>query len=193
MTSTPVQEIMAAELVAKKVKQSTQTKSEGSDDATFATLRITNSKIKSVFALFDADDTGMLLAHDLDLILRSLAIQVDDEAMEGLNTKADGMADEGRLTYDQLLTLLKDVAESKSTDEEHKRAFQGLAGAQGEEAAPATAITFESLKTQLMATEARVSDDEIREVLKYCDVDGDGNLSEKDFLEVMDFTNKMQL
>ena len=177
---TGIEEIMKAELIANAVRKKTKTNVEDE-----LPLRISQTKLKSVFALFDADDTGFVQVADTDLLLRSLGIEVDDHTLDQIIN--DNPTEDGRFTYEQFLGILKTVGQPRDGDEEIKRMF-ALMGNED-----ASAVTAESLKAALASSEARITAEEIDEVLKYCDVDGDGKVSQEDWIEVLQFVNELAL
>jgi Ca2+-binding EF-hand superfamily protein len=178
-----IEEVMKQELVANTIRR--QTKVKANDEEASGPLRMTQAKLKSIFSLFDADDTGMLLVNDLDLILRALGVEIDEDSQNAFLDKAEKMGPDGRITYEQFNELLETVATKKDTEAEARRMFAVLS--------KDGVIDAATLKAALSSSEARVNDDEIAEVLKYCDVDADGQLTEKDFVAVLAFVNDMKL
>lgn len=182
---TEIQTIIERETLALEIRAQTRTKTS----ETTVAGKVDEQKLKSIYALFDADDTHFVLISDLELLFRALGVELKDQALETVSEKARAMAQtEGghRIPYEQFVELFTEHSNSHDSGEEREDAFAMFAGEDG-------TLTEASIMQALKLTDARVSAEEVKEVLKFCDVDGDGKFSKADWDAVLDFVLKARL
>jgi hypothetical protein len=211
LTGNGLRELMAQEKTTRRAKER----------ATVTAPRATENQLRTVFGVFDTNGNGNAAASDLHLMCLSVGVDIDQEKIPDVLAAADA-GQSGLLTFDEFDKIVKEHAVAQNSDEEALRVFGSIttclnkkaendkaADAEAEEKAegededeekkapaPATeddAMTFEALKAALFEADARVSDDEIKEVIKYCgSLSGDGtSIAKKDWLEVMQFVREV--
>lgn len=180
--TTRIQDLMELELMSEQVKAETRKSTQLRHSES---LRQSEEQKRATFVMFDPDDTGSVPASDLPLLLRAMNINLSDASLKELVAKYDSEQD-SRISLSEFNEILKDSAVPKNSTEEATDVFNLIDFANGEE------INEDNLREALEAADARVSAEEIREVLKYCDVDGDGKIKMGDWLAVMDFVNKIE-
>uniref|UniRef100_A0A7S1MA38 EF-hand domain-containing protein n=1 Tax=Neobodo designis TaxID=312471 RepID=A0A7S1MA38_NEODS len=173
-----VRDIMAQERVASKAKRRS---------APSAANRVTEEQIRSVFNMFDATSVGSVPMNEVELMLKSLGIPAD-AADVAKTLESQGVSPESdSLTLAEFTKLVEGSAIDFNSTAEAERVF-GLI-----DTSSSGAISFEVLRAALDEADARVPDEEIREVLRYCalsDKSGE-SLSRADWLEVMNFVNEV--
>lgn len=169
-----MQELMAMERMSQRVKQRA---SKRSNDVG----RLSDEQIQNAFTLFDIDGNGKVPVSELDLMFRSLGMTVDGDIDQMLsNSKIN--PNDGHLSQDDFHSLVKANVQTMNSEAEAARVF-GLVDTDG-----LGHITFDTMKAALLEADARVSDDELREVLKYCNLSGAAEgVNQKDWLAVMNF------
>lgn len=175
-----VHQVMEQERLAFQVAARTRVRAESTHSPT---LRITADKLKAIFSLFDSDESGSIASDELGLVLHAIGVEVDAATLKTL--QAQGTND--RFTLEQFKTVLNSSAAPMDSAAEAERVFDLI------DFARTGVITVDGLKDALLRSDARVSDEEIREVLKHCDVDEDGVVSRTDFLAVMKFVSEIGL
>ena len=181
-----LRELMAQERMSHRAKNraalvdSQEKKAKPGDNKS----RVTEEQIKTVFTMFDASGNGVVTVDELELMFRSLGVVRDDNNVHRTLHEA-GLPEKEALTLDDFRTLVHKNAVAQNSPEEAKRVFGLIAGATG----PTDGITFDSLKRAMQDADARISDEELREVIRYCGaLSGDKeSVSLKDWQEVMGF------
>lgn len=167
-----LRELMAQERMAARTKQRA---------APTQTTRVTDEQIRTVFNMFDVTNSGTVSCDELDLMFRSVGIPADSAGAKAL-VEGAGHTAEG-LTLEQFGDVIRKNAAAQNSQDE-ARHVHGLIDKDG-----SGYVSFENLRAALEAADARVSDEEIRDVVRYCSFDKEAGVSEKDWLEVMQFVS----
>jgi len=181
-----MRELMAQERMSHRAKnraklvEETEKKAKPGDNKS----RVTEEQIKTVFTMFDASGNGEVTVDELELMFRSLGVVCEDMNIHRKLHEA-GLPEKEALTLDDFRKLVHKNAVAQNSAEEAKRVFALIAGG----TAPSETVTFDNLKRALQEADARVSDEELREVIRYCGcLSGDKeSVNLKDWLEVMQF------
>lgn len=174
--TTRVKDLMELERIARRVKQ------RGEPEAA-PQLNISEQHQRNIFNIFDSDEVGTVPSADLAMMLQSVGMVVDNESIKSL---VDTYAEDDLINFAAFQSILKEVVTPRDSAAEATRVFNLIdADGTGE-------ITVETLKEALEEADARVTTEELTVILKYCDVDGDGKLSLKDWLDVMSFIVEVQ-
>jgi Ca2+-binding EF-hand superfamily protein len=170
-----IRDIMAQERMASKAKRRA---------APAIKTRLTDEQVRSVFAMFDAGAVGSVPVSEVDLMLRSLGITSDMSDVPQLleDSGVDKHAD--TITLAEFTAVVQGSAVEQNSAAEAERVFSliDITGS-GE-------ITFEGLQAALEEADARVSDEELREVIRYCGLSraNEGkSVTREDWKEVMAF------
>jgi Ca2+-binding EF-hand superfamily protein len=172
-----VRDIMAQERVANKAKRRS---------APTTAARITDEQIRSVFSMFDATSAGTVPMNEVDLMLKSLGIPADSADVAKSLDQLGISAELDALSLGEFTKLVEGSAVDFNSASEAERVFNLI------DAGETGAISFDVLRAALDEADARVPDEEIREVMRYCALsDKEGEvLSRQDWLEVMAFVNE---
>ncbi len=157
-------------------------------------LRETEDQLFRVFQLFDPRNTKSVPLGEVLMLLRAVAIDVDEAILQAIMQQAfpDAVQREiktaGRITCEQFVQLVKHAGAGSGSKQEARRVFEAVLPGQGTN--PSAAITFDAFKTALRAADARITDSELSEIFRYCALSGNpGGLTLRDFEQVSEFVS----
>ncbi|XP_032684661.1 caltractin isoform X2 [Odontomachus brunneus] len=134
--------------------------------------------IKEAFDLFDPDGTGKIATKELKVAIRALGIEPTKEELKKLMTDADpdGV---GKLSFEEFLDIMTIKMSEKDSKEEVLRAFRLF------DDDDTGKISFKNLKRVANELGETLTDEEIQEMIDEADKDGDGEISQEEFLRIM--------
>ncbi|KAM0724339.1 Centrin-1 [Formica fusca] len=134
--------------------------------------------IKEAFDLFDPDGTGKIATKELKVAIRALGIEPTKEELKRLVTDVDpdGL---GKLSYEEFLNIMTMKMSEKDSKEEVLRAFRLF------DDDDTGKISFKNLKRVAHELGENLTDEEIQEMIDEADKDGDGEISQEEFLRIM--------
>ncbi|KAL7287331.1 hypothetical protein TKK_0018454 [Trichogramma kaykai] len=147
----------------------------------FAKFELTEEQkadIKEAFDLFDPDGTGKIATRELKVAIRALGFEPTREEIRKLiaHTDPDGL---GKLSFEEFLEIMASKMSEKDAKEEVLKAFQ-LFDDDG-----TGKITFKNLKRVAKELGENLTDEELQEMIDEADRDGDGEISQEEFLRIM--------
>ena len=125
------------------------------------------SEAARVFSMFDAENTGKIPWDDVNLLLHALGLPPTTAEKVGSFTSAD------------FIETASKLAPPKNSVQSFDLAFQAMTGGKD--------LTFDTFMDCLNRCNVRISEAQAREVLTFCDLDGDGFVNADDFSRVMTF------
>lgn len=134
--------------------------------------------IKEAFDLFDPDGTGKIAIKELKVAIRALGFEPTKEELKKLIADIDpnGL---GKLSYDEFLDIMTVKMSEKDSKEEVLRAFRLF------DDDDTGKISFKNLKRVAHELGESLTDEEIQEMIDEADRDGDGEISQEEFLRIM--------
>lgn len=138
--------------------------------------------IKEAFDLFDPDGTGKIATKELKVAIRALGFEPKKEEMKKLiaDIDPDGL---GSLSFDEFLNLMSVKMLEKDTKDEVLKAFCLF------DDDNTGKITFRNLKRVARELGENLTDEELQEMIDEADKDGDGEISQEEFLRIMKKTS----
>ncbi|XP_053987845.1 uncharacterized protein LOC128890952 [Hylaeus anthracinus] len=138
--------------------------------------------IKEAFDLFDPDGTGRIATKELKVAIRALGFEPRKEEMKKLiaDIDPDGL---GTLSFEEFLNLMSIKMLEKDTKEEVLKAFRLF------DDDNTGKITFKNLKRVARELGENLTDEELQEMIDEADRDGDGEISQEEFLRIMKKTS----
>ncbi|XP_076177695.1 uncharacterized protein LOC143151990 isoform X2 [Ptiloglossa arizonensis] len=138
--------------------------------------------IKEAFDLFDPDGTGKIATKELKVAIRALGFEPKKEEMKKLiaDTDPNGL---GTLSFEEFLNLMSVKMLEKDTKEEILKAFRLF------DDDNTGKITFKNLKRVARELGENLTDEELQEMIDEADKDGDGEISQEEFLRIMKKTS----
>jgi len=134
--------------------------------------------IKEAFDLFDPDGTGKIATKELKVAFRALGFEPTKEELKKLiaDYDPDGL---GKLSYEEFLLLMTVKMAEKDSKEDLIRAFRLF------DDDDTGKISFKNLKRVAIELGEDLTDEEIQEMIDEADKDGDGEISQEEFLRIM--------
>lgn len=134
--------------------------------------------VKEAFDLFDPDGSGKIATKELKVAIRALGFEPTKEELRKLVTDVDpdGL---GKLSYEEFLHLMTAKMSEKDSKEDVLRAFRLF------DDDDTGKISFKNLKRVAIELGEDLTDEEIQEMIDEADKDGDGEISQDEFLRIM--------
>lgn len=169
-----IRDIMAQESTAAKAKRR---------GAPANQCRVTDEQIKNVFNMFDTSALGQTPVDELELMLKSVGVNVSESDVPEVLTRAGIDSSVDSISISQFKSIVRATTNESNTAEEATKVFGLITGDSN------GLITFENLKAALKEADARIPDEEIKEVLRYCALSdkAGASISSDDWLQVMKF------
>lgn len=134
--------------------------------------------IKEAFDLFDPDGTGKIATKELKVAMRALGFEPKKEELKKLiaDVDPDGL---GKLALEEFLNIMSVKMLEKDPKEEMLRAFRLF---DDDETGK---ISFKNLKRVARELGENLTDEELQEMIDEADKDGDGEISQEEFMRIM--------
>eukprot|EP00658_Telonema_sp_P-2_P001395 TRINITY_DN10521_c0_g1_i1.p1 TRINITY_DN10521_c0_g1~~TRINITY_DN10521_c0_g1_i1.p1 ORF type:complete len:151 (+),score=76.98 TRINITY_DN10521_c0_g1_i1:224-676(+) len=133
---------------------------------------------KEAFDLFDSDGSGAIDASELKVAMMALGFEPSDDEIDKMvkDIDADGNA---TVEFSEFIEMMEGKMSEKDQIEEMKKAFKLY------DDDDTGKITFKNLERVAAELGETMSAEELQELITEADTDGDGALSEAEFLAVM--------
>ncbi|KAK5960662.1 Mlc1p PWA37_002093 [Arxiozyma heterogenica] len=143
---------------------------------------IMSTNNKDIFTLFDKKAQGSIDSSMVGDYLRAIGYNPTNKQVQDLIDSQDNSASNGTFTLDQLEQLISDNQQlldstTQSKVEDFIKAFQVF------DKDNTGKVTVGDLKYMLTGLGEKLSDDEVEELLKGIDVDSDGGIDYRKFIE----------
>lgn len=151
--------------------------------ATVMTNKFTSEQVeeyREAFDLFDKDGDGSITTSELGVVMRSLGQEPTVKELENMIKEIDEDGN-GAIDFDEFLHMMaKKHAECADPEEELREAFQ-VFDKDGN-----GYISKEELHLVMNNLGEKLTDDEIAEMIKEADADGDGQVNYREFVSMME-------
>ncbi|EGR28658.1 hypothetical protein IMG5_170800 [Ichthyophthirius multifiliis] len=156
------------------VKQTRKARSELTEEQ--------KQEIKEAFDLFDTDGTGYIDAKELKVAMRALGFEPKKEEIKKMINEVDR---EGRgvIEFQDFLDLMTIKMADRDPREEILKAFRLFDDDQ------TGRISLKNLKRVARELGEAMTEEELQEMIDEADRDGDGEISEEEFIRIMKKTN----
>lgn len=138
--------------------------------------------IKEAFDLFDKEGVGKIDTKELKVAIRALGFEPKKEEIKRMIAEVD-KEDSGKLSFDDFLTLMSVKMAEKDSKEEIMKAFRLFDDDE------TGTISFKNLKRVAQELGENLNDEELQEMIDEADRDGDGVVSQEEFLRIMKKTS----
>ncbi|XP_062051213.1 centrin-2-like [Lepus europaeus] len=135
-------------------------------------------EIREAFDLFDADGTGTIDVKELKVVMRALGFEPKKEEIKKMISEIDKEGT-GKMNFSDSLTVMTQKMSEKDTKEEILKAFKLF---NDDETGK---ILFKNLKHVGKELGENLTDEELQEMIEEAERDGDGEVSEQEFLRIM--------
>ncbi|KAJ0002786.1 hypothetical protein NQD34_007935 [Periophthalmus magnuspinnatus] len=139
-------------------------------------------EIKEAFDLFDTDGTGTIDVKELKVAMRALGFEPKKEEIKKMIADIDKEGS-GMIDFDDFLSMMSVKMSEKDSKEEILKAFRLF------DDDCTGKISFKNLKRVAKELGENLRDEELQDMIDEADRDGDGEVSEEEFLRMMKKTN----
>ncbi|XP_072454754.1 centrin-1-like [Notamacropus eugenii] len=139
-------------------------------------------EIREAFDLFDTDGTGTIDVKELKVAMRALGFEPKKEEIKKMIADIDKEG-AGKISFNDFLAVMTQKMSEKDTKEEILKAFRLF------DDDDTGKISFKNLKRVARELGENLTDEELQEMIDEADRDGDGEVSEQEFLRIMKKTN----
>ncbi|KAH7541917.1 hypothetical protein FEM48_Zijuj02G0018300 [Ziziphus jujuba var. spinosa] len=136
------------------------------------------AEFKEAFTLFDKDGNGCITTSELGNIMRSLGQNVTEAELRQMVTDVD-VDNNGTIEFPEFLEIMARKLKDSAAEEELKEAFSVFDKDQN------GFISAAELRNVMTNLGEKLTDDQINEMIREADVDGDGEINYKEFVKVM--------
>ena len=139
-------------------------------------------EIKEAFDLFDTDGTGKIDAKELKVAMRALGFEPKREEIRRIINEID-RSGTGVIEYQEFFELMTFKMSERDPVEEMRKAFRLFLDDDSDR------IGLRHLKRVAKELGETMTEEELQEMIDEADRDGDGEISEEDFIRIMKKTN----
>ncbi|EFJ14591.1 hypothetical protein SELMODRAFT_120223 [Selaginella moellendorffii] len=137
-----------------------------------------NKEFKEAFSLFDKDGDGCITTSELAVVMRSLGQNPSEAELREMIDEVD-VDGNGTIDFQEFLNLMARKMKDTDTEEELKEAFKvfdkdrnGL-------------ISCAELRDVMINLGEKLTDEEVEEMIREADMDGDGHVNYDEFVKMM--------
>ncbi|MED6145816.1 translation elongation factor EF1B gamma [Stylosanthes scabra] len=135
--------------------------------------------LKEAFGLFDKDGDGCITVEELATVIRSLDQNPSEEELQDMITEVDADGN-GTIEFDEFLNLMaKKIKDTDDAEEELKEAFKVFDKDQN------GFISASELRHVMINLGEKLTDEEVEQMIKEADLDGDGQVNYDEFVNMM--------
>jgi Ca2+-binding EF-hand superfamily protein len=139
-------------------------------------------EIREAFDLFDTDGSGTIDTKELKVAMRALGFEASKEELRKLVSQVDKDGS-GTVDFTEFLDIMTSKMGDRDSREEMIKAFRLF---DDDETGK---ISFRNLKRVALELGESISDEELQEMIDEADRDGDGEVSQDEFIKIMEKTN----
>merc|ERR1719464_1575156 len=139
-------------------------------------------EIKEAFDLFDTDGSGTIDSKELKVAMRALGFEPKKEEIRKMIDDIDKDGS-GAIDFNEFLEMMTQKMSEKDSREEILKAFRLFDDDE------TGFITLKNLRRVAKDIGENMGDEELQEMIDEADRDGDGQISEEEFLRIMQKTS----
>ncbi len=141
------------------------------------------AEYKEAFALYDKDGDGQINTKEIGAFMRSIGQNPTEQELQDIINEVDADGD-GLIGFPEFLTLMatkmNDIAEAREYSEMFRIFDKDGNGF-------ITAAELRHIMTNLGERRTGVTDEEVDEMIRKADIDGDGNINYEEFCKVLGY------
>ena len=135
---------------------------------------------KEAFSLFDKDGDGSITCEELRTVMTSLGQNPTTTELQEMIQEVDSDGN-GKIEFPEFLNMMAQKMSTRNFNDEALEAFNVL------DKDGSGSISESELRQIMNNIGEKVTDEEIREMMKEADLDGDGQVSFKEFAQIIKF------
>ncbi|KAL9538698.1 hypothetical protein MBANPS3_010735 [Mucor bainieri] len=136
------------------------------------------SEYRESFALFDKNGDGAIDVEELGQVMRSLNQEPTNEELKDMINDVDS-DNNGRIDFNEFLTIMSRMKGNDETENDLLEAFKVFDKDQD------GSITQDELRSVMSNLGQKLTSQELDEMIKEADTDGDGKINYKEFVKMM--------
>lgn len=136
-----------------------------------------SENFKEAFDLFDRDNDGIITTKELGTLMRTLGHNPTDQELDDMVNEVD-TSGQGKINYTDFLRMMK-PSEAWNEEAELRCAFE-VFDKDGD-----GYISAASLRHVMSKLGEKLSDDDVKFLMKHADVNGDGRVDFKEFVRIV--------
>ncbi|GMI69960.1 calmodulin 8, calmodulin-like 8 [Hibiscus trionum] len=141
---------------------------------------IPSVEYKDALCLFDTYVDGCITVEELAMVIRSVDQNLTGEELHHMFTDVDADADaNGAIEFAEFLNLMAKKMKETDAEEELKEAFKVFDNDQN------GYISANELRHVMINLGEKLTDEEVEQMIKEADLDGDGQVNYDDFVKMM--------
>ncbi|KAK3750026.1 hypothetical protein QZH41_008665 [Actinostola sp. cb2023] len=139
-------------------------------------------KLQEAFSLFDKDGSGTISNEELEVVMKSLGQNPTNEELQKMIREVDADGN-GEVDFEEFLVMMKNQMQHRDADAEMREAFR-VFDRNGD-----GSITAMELRSAMASLGEKLSDDELAEMMREADLDGDGVINFEGKINFIEFMN----
>jgi calmodulin len=136
------------------------------------------AEFKEAFSLFDKDGDGSITTKELGTVMRSLGQTPTEAGLQEMIKEVDANGD-GTIDFPEFLNLMAKKMQDTDTEDDLKEAFKVF------DKDNDGYISAAELRHVLTNIGEKLSDEEVDEMIREADIDGDGQINYEEFVKMM--------
>ncbi|KAG6501683.1 hypothetical protein ZIOFF_041566 [Zingiber officinale] len=136
------------------------------------------AEFKEAFSLFDKDGDGCITTKELGTVMRSLGQNPTEAELQDMINEVDADGN-GTIDFPEFLNLMARKLKDTDSEEELKEAFRVFDKDQN------GFISAAELRHVMTNLGEKLTDEEVDEMIREADVDGDGQINYEEFVKIM--------
>ncbi|KAF1896316.1 hypothetical protein Lal_00018599 [Lupinus albus] len=149
-------------------------------------------EIKEAFGLFDKDGDGCITVEELATVIRSLDQNPTEEELQDMINEVDADGN-GTIEFVEFLNLMAKKMKETDAEEDLKEAFKVFDKDQNGYISASEVLigewlypyAFRTLRHVMINLGEKLTDDEVEQMIKEADLDGDGEVNYDEFVKLM--------
>ncbi|CAL9194543.1 unnamed protein product [Musa hybrid cultivar] len=136
------------------------------------------SEFQEAFCLFDKDGDGCITLEELGTVIKSLGQNPSEEELHEMIREVDSDGN-GTIEFGEFLNLMSRKMKETNVEEELKEAFKVFDKDQN------GYISASELRNVMMNLGEKLTDEEVDQMIREADLDGDGQVNYEEFVRMM--------
>ncbi|KAG1347705.1 neo-calmodulin [Cocos nucifera] len=136
------------------------------------------SEFQEAFNLFDKDRDGCITLEELETVIKSLGQNPTEDELHEMIKEIDADGN-GTIEFGEFLSLMARKMKETDAEEELKEAFKVFDKDQN------GYISASELKHVMISLGEKLTDEEVDQMIKEADLDGDGQVNYEEFVRMM--------